>query len=76
MRQVVKILEGKNEANETESEDMDAYLLQHVKSKEMWLNYSQGLGFSSHPTFEDIRQSQSSSMSGLSWTNSVIMEGR
>eukprot|EP00257_Ricinus_communis_P024317 XP_015584497.1 L-type lectin-domain containing receptor kinase VII.1 [Ricinus communis] len=71
MRQVVKILEGKNEANETETEDMDAYLLQYVNSKEMWLDYSQRLGYSSHPTFEDIRQSSSMS---LSWTNSVIVD--
>ncbi|KDP20977.1 hypothetical protein JCGZ_21448 [Jatropha curcas] len=71
MRQVVKILEGKNESNEAESEDMDAYLLERMKSKDLWSNYSQKLGFSSHPTFDEIKQSGSSSMS-LSWTNSIV----
>ncbi|XVF27636.1 hypothetical protein REPUB_Repub14bG0125400 [Reevesia pubescens] len=74
MRQVVKVLEGKNEPFESETEDMEAYLLQKVKSRDMWVNYSQNFGHASHPTFDDIRQSHSSTMS-LSWTNS-IMEGR
>ncbi|KAF2297707.1 hypothetical protein GH714_002382 [Hevea brasiliensis] len=74
MRQAVKILEGKNELNEPDSEDMDAYLLQHINSKDMWLNYSESSCYSSHPTFEDIRKSQSSSMS-FSWTNSLV-DGR
>ncbi|XVF87478.1 hypothetical protein PTKIN_Ptkin18bG0123300 [Pterospermum kingtungense] len=76
MRQVVKILEGKIEPieSEIETEDMEAYLLQKVKSKDMWVNYSQNFGYASHPTFDDIRQSHSSSMS-LSWTNTIV-EGR
>ncbi|KAJ9136159.1 hypothetical protein P3X46_033263 [Hevea brasiliensis] len=74
MRQAVKILEGKNELNDPDSEDMDAYLLQHINSKDMWLNYSESSCYSSHPTFEDIRKSQSSSMS-FSWTNSLV-DGR
>ncbi|KAG8634499.1 hypothetical protein MANES_17G046200v8 [Manihot esculenta] len=74
MRQVLKILEGKNESNEAESEDIDAYLLQQMNSETMWMNYSESSGFSSHPTFEEIRKSKSSSMS-FSWTNSVV-EGR
>lgn len=77
MRQVVKVLEGKIEAGiENETEDMDAYLLQQVKSKDMWANYSRsfGYGYATHPTFHDIRQSNSYSMS-LSWSN-TIMEGR
>ncbi|KAK6268761.1 hypothetical protein QUC31_012921 [Theobroma cacao] len=74
MRQVVKVLEGKNEPCDSETEDMEAYLLQKVKSRDMWANYSQNFGYSSHPTFDDIRQSHSSSMS-LSWTISMV-DGR
>ncbi|XVE51346.1 hypothetical protein DITRI_Ditri02bG0032800 [Diplodiscus trichospermus] len=74
MRQVVKVLEGKNEPVELEAEDMEAYLLQKVKSRDMWVNYSQNFGYASHPTFDDIRQSHSSSMS-LSWTNTIV-QGR
>lgn len=75
MRQVLKILEGKNESNEAESEDIDAYLLQQMNSETMWMNYSESSGFSSHPTFEEIRKSKSSSSMSFSWTNSVV-EGR
>ncbi|CAK7350581.1 unnamed protein product [Dovyalis caffra] len=74
MRQVVKVLEGKNEPNEIESEDIDAYLLKQMKSKDLWSNYSQSSSYGSHPTFDEIRRYQSSSMS-LSWTNSIV-EGR
>lgn len=70
MRQVVKVLEGKIELDESESEDMDIYLLQKMKSRDMLQNY----GSSLHPTFEDIRQTQSSFMS-LSWSKSMV-EGR
>lgn len=70
MRQVVKVLEGKIELDESESEDMDIYLLQKMKSKDMLQNY----GSSLHPTFEDIRQTQSSFIS-LSWSKSMV-EGR
>ncbi|KAF2297709.1 hypothetical protein GH714_002391 [Hevea brasiliensis] len=66
MRQAVKILEGKNEP---EIDDMNAYLLQHTKSKDMWLNYSHGGGYSYHPTSEDIKKFQSS-FTSLSWSNS------
>ena len=72
MRQVVKVLEGKNEPFESEIEDMEAYLLQNVNSSDMWVNYSKNFGYASHPTFNDIRQSSSMS---LSWTNSIV-EGR
>ncbi|XVE51345.1 hypothetical protein DITRI_Ditri02bG0032700 [Diplodiscus trichospermus] len=74
MRQVVKVLEGKNEPVEPDTEDMEAYLLQKVQSRDMWVNYSQNFGFASHPTFDDIRQSHSSSVS-LSWTNTTV-DGR
>ncbi|XP_050287012.1 L-type lectin-domain containing receptor kinase VII.1-like [Quercus robur] len=70
MRQVVKVLEGKIELDESESEDIDIYLLQKMKSRDMLQNY----GSSLHPTFEDIRQTQSSFMS-LSWSKSMV-EGR
>ena len=74
MRQVVKVLEGKIELDESESEDMDIYLLQKMKSRDMWSEFQQNCGSSFHPTFEDIRQTQSSFMS-LSWSNTMV-EGR
>jgi serine/threonine protein kinase len=75
MRQVVKVLEGKNGLeDEVETEDMDAYLLQRMKSMGKWSMNPRSFGPSSHPTFEDIRQSQSSILS-LSWSNSMV-EGR
>lgn len=74
MRQATKILEGKNEFYESEGEDMDAYLLEKMKSKTLWAKYPKTSANSTHPTFEDIKQSLSSSMS-LSWSD-VLMEGR
>ena len=74
MRQVVKVLEGKFELDESECEDMDIYLLQKMKSRDMWSEFQQNCGSSFHPTFEDIRQTQSSFMS-LSWSNTMV-EGR
>jgi serine/threonine protein kinase len=75
MRQVVKVLEGKNGLeDEIETEDMDAYLLHRMKSMGKWSMIPRNFGFSSHPTFEDIRQSQYSFLS-LSWSNTMV-EGR
>ncbi|XP_059659076.1 L-type lectin-domain containing receptor kinase VII.1 [Cornus florida] len=74
MRQVMKVLEGNNENYDSEGEDMDKYLLGKMKSKEMWLNYSQSSSHGSHPTFEQMRQGISSSMS-LSWSDAIV-EGR
>ncbi|KAF8409253.1 hypothetical protein HHK36_005327 [Tetracentron sinense] len=74
MRQVVKVLEGKVEADDEEGEGMDLYLLDKMKSNAMWSTYSGSLGHGSHPTFDEIRQSLTSSMS-LSWSD-VIVEGR
>lgn len=76
MRQVVKVLEGKNnEVNDAhETEDMDAYLLDKMQNDEFWNGFSQTFGYGSHPTFEEIKQSLSSSMS-LSWSNTTV-EGR
>lgn len=76
MRQVVNVLEGKNEVIDMESENMEVYLLEQMrKSKEdLWSNYSKIFGSSSHPTFDDVRQSSSYSMS-LSWSNTIV-DGR
>nr|KJB69526.1 hypothetical protein B456_011G028100 [Gossypium raimondii] len=74
MRQVVKVLEGKNERCEAETEDMEAYLLHKVKTRDMWINYSRNFGYALHPTIDNIRRPHSSFMS-LSWTNSIV-EGR
>ncbi|KAK9267173.1 hypothetical protein L1049_009593 [Liquidambar formosana] len=74
MRQAVRILEGKNESCEPDNEDMDTYLLEQMKSKKMWSNYSKRTGKGSHPTFDDIRQSLSNSMS-LSWSDAIV-DGR
>ncbi|KAJ6416605.1 hypothetical protein OIU84_002464 [Salix udensis] len=70
MRQVVKVMEGKKEVNEIESEDMDACLLQQMKSKDLWSNYSQCSSHGSHPTFDEVRRYHSSM--SLSWTNSMV----
>ncbi|KAI3745540.1 hypothetical protein L1987_58654 [Smallanthus sonchifolius] len=74
MRQVVKTLEGKNKnEGEGEGEGMEVHLLksQNVRSK-----YAERLssGSTSHPTFGDIRNGISSSMSISS--SSDIVEGR
>lgn len=79
MRQIVKLFEGKSdEVDGTEGEGMEMYLLQRMRTKEIWSMYPQifnsGSSSSSHPTFEEIRQGLSNSMS-LSWTNTVV-EGR
>nr|XP_025628914.1 L-type lectin-domain containing receptor kinase VII.1-like [Arachis hypogaea] len=66
MRQVVSILEGNNEA--------DTCLLLKLKSGDIFSEYSNYFSYSTHPTFEDIRQSNTSSMS-LTWSKSVV-EGR
>lgn len=73
MRQVVKLFEGKNGP---EGEEMDTYLLEKMKNKEILSMHYQNLGpgFGSHPTFYEIRQGLSSSMS-LSWSNTIV-EGR
>ena len=46
--------EGKIELDELESEDMDIYLLQKMKSRDMWSEFKQNYGSSLHPTIEDI----------------------
>ncbi|CAH2042792.1 unnamed protein product [Thlaspi arvense] len=68
MRQVVKVLEGKNEGDESECENMDMYLLANMESN------PPTVGNESHPTFKQIREAVSSSMS-MSWSESIL-EGR
>ena len=46
--------EGKIELDELESEDMDIYLLQKMKSMDIWSEFEQNYGSSLHPKFEDI----------------------
>ncbi|KAK3204159.1 hypothetical protein Dsin_018205 [Dipteronia sinensis] len=80
MRQVVKILEGKTNqegCDQSENEDIDAYLLGKMDINDLWSNYSQSFGYSSyaaHPTFDEIRKYNSASTS-LSWSNTTV-EGR
>ncbi|KAD4982404.1 hypothetical protein R6Q59_002008 [Mikania micrantha] len=82
MRQVVKTLEGKNKNEvdeaEVEAEGMEVHLLERMRSKNLWSKYAQILNFgstsfSSHPTFGEIRDGISSSMS---ISSSDIVEGR
>ena len=46
--------EGKIELDELESEDMDIYLLQKMKSRDMWSKFEKNYGSPLHPTFEDF----------------------
>ncbi|KAI4296753.1 hypothetical protein L6164_036681 [Bauhinia variegata] len=68
MRQAMKILEGKSDAEESENEDMDAYLIQTMKSRDMLSDYSLYFSYTTHPTFEDLRNS---SLMTFSLTNSL-----
>ncbi|CAK9175578.1 unnamed protein product [Ilex paraguariensis] len=70
MRQVVKAFQGKNEIDESEGEDMDIYLLDKMKSTELWSQYG-SFSHRLHPTFAEIREGLSSSMS-LSWSNTTV----
>ncbi|KAI4299387.1 hypothetical protein L6164_032853 [Bauhinia variegata] len=72
MRQAVKILEGKNEAEDLENEDMDAYLLQNMESRDLSSDYSLYFSYSSYPTVGDLRNTSSVS---ISLTNS-LSDGR
>ncbi|XP_055806620.1 L-type lectin-domain containing receptor kinase VII.1 [Solanum dulcamara] len=74
MRQVVKFFDRNSDVDEYETEDMDAYLLESLRSNTMLSNFSLSLSHGSHPTFEEIREGLSSSMS-ISWTNSLV-DGR
>ncbi|MCD9638876.1 hypothetical protein HAX54_023037 [Datura stramonium] len=63
-----------SDVDEYEAEDMDVYLLESLRSNTMLSNFSLSLSHGSHPTFEEIREGLSSSMS-ISWTNSLV-DGR
>ncbi|CAL0309343.1 unnamed protein product [Lupinus luteus] len=73
MRQVVNILEGKSEGEESEIENMDTYLLQQLKSRDILSEYNEYFSYASHPTFENILQSSSTT---LTWSKSIVEEGR
>ncbi|KAI3498771.1 hypothetical protein L1887_34555 [Cichorium endivia] len=79
MRQIVKALEGetKKEGGESEAEGMEVYLLEKMKSQDLWSKYartmSSGSASYSHPTFGEVRAGFSSSMS---ISLSDIVDGR
>ncbi|XP_057499819.1 L-type lectin-domain containing receptor kinase VII.1-like [Actinidia eriantha] len=73
MRQVVEVLEGKNEANESEGDDTDVYLLEKMKSEGMWSKYPHSFGNGSHPTFDQIKDSVSSSILSLSESDAILV---
>ncbi|CAH2042789.1 unnamed protein product [Thlaspi arvense] len=73
MRHVLTVLEGKKETvDEPENENMGIHLLEEMKSREIWFNSAGG---GSYLTFEQFRQSFSSSISLAHWSNST-MEAR
>ncbi|CAL5183442.1 unnamed protein product [Lathyrus oleraceus] len=73
MRQVVNVLEGRNEGGEeSENVDMDSRLLQQLKSRDVLHEYSLYFGYASHPTFQDVPQFSSTS---VTWSGSLV-EGR
>ncbi|KAF6155844.1 hypothetical protein GIB67_039175 [Kingdonia uniflora] len=77
IRQVVKLLEGKTEIEESSWDGMDVYLLDKTKSKKMWAKYRLSKRQGWYPTFEDFRQSLSSSFSlPRSSESDIIVEGR
>ncbi|KAM7492242.1 hypothetical protein LguiA_035163 [Lonicera macranthoides] len=72
MRQVLKVLEGTSEGNQSEGEGegIEMNLLEPM----IWSNYGQNVGGLGHPTYEDIRRASTSSIS-LNWSD-IISEGR
>ncbi|MED6130651.1 hypothetical protein PIB30_002765 [Stylosanthes scabra] len=74
MRLVVSVLEGKNNegGEESENENMETSLLLRLKSGDILSEYSKYFNYSTHPTFEDIRQSHTSSKS-LTWSKSLVV---
>ncbi|OVA07758.1 Protein kinase domain [Macleaya cordata] len=74
MRQVVKLLEGTYIAYESEGEGMEVCLLDKTKSTAMWSKYRRSSRHGGHPTFDQVKESLSSSMS-LSGSD-IISEGR
>ncbi|MCL7037804.1 hypothetical protein MKW94_021834 [Papaver nudicaule] len=74
MRQALKLLEGEHVAYELDGKGMEVCLLDKMKSTAMWSNYLLSSGYGGHPTFEQVRDSLSSSVS-LS-ASDIITEGR
>ncbi|RWR89151.1 L-type lectin-domain-containing protein [Cinnamomum micranthum f. kanehirae] len=76
MRQVVKFLEGARDGEESDGDGMEMSLLQKVESASSWFAKYQkwAVGRAHHPTFQDVKQSLSSSIS-LSGSD-IIVEGR
>ncbi|CAI9087440.1 OLC1v1021508C1 [Oldenlandia corymbosa var. corymbosa] len=77
MRQVVKLLEGKNPelVDESEDEDSELYLLDKMKTRNFrWpdMSFSSSSQSQSHPTFDEIREGLSSSMT-ISWSKSMAV---
>lgn len=79
MRKVTNILEGQNEIEEPEGEEMDMHLLKNLKAKDFWSNYSRSSSDNSsspsHPTLDQIREGMSATLVSLSWSD-LIKEGR
>ncbi|GAA0158027.1 hypothetical protein LIER_15155 [Lithospermum erythrorhizon] len=75
MRQVVKFFEGNTEIEESDGEDMNKYFLEKFKANELWSSSSHSFSNGSHPTFEELREGLSSSMS-LSWSTNVEVGNR
>ncbi|KAI3936990.1 hypothetical protein MKX01_015205 [Papaver californicum] len=74
MRQVLKLLEGEYVAYELDGEGMEVCLLDKMKSTAMWSNYLLSSSYGGHPTFEQLRDSLSSSVSLTA--SDIITEGR
>ncbi|KAK2976317.1 hypothetical protein RJ640_029221 [Escallonia rubra] len=73
MRQILKVLEGSSEGNQSAGEGVEMNLLDIMRSP-AWPHYLQNIAGVGHPSYADIRESFSSSMS-LSGSD-VIVEGR
>ncbi|XP_058101024.1 L-type lectin-domain containing receptor kinase VII.1-like [Magnolia sinica] len=73
MRQAMKLLDGGLDVDDTEGEGMDAYLLSKLEPKN-WSKYRRWSVRRSHPTFEEVQRSMSTSTS-LSGSD-IIKEGR
>ncbi|XP_021826106.1 probable L-type lectin-domain containing receptor kinase VII.2 [Prunus avium] len=74
MRQVMKVLEGASDAidDQSEGEGMNVNLLHKIRTTPMWSAYRWNMGGQGHPTFEDMKNSSSSSLSG----SDIIRVGR
>jgi hypothetical protein len=65
IRQVLRVLDGANESNESEGEAEEGNLLDRIRTTAMWSSFNQNIG-GRHPTFDQF-----------SWSDSnVILTGR